>query len=41
MPVRRNNPAIDYRPLGGGDFKRTHRRFIWYYQYEASVYHLP
>jgi hypothetical protein len=42
MPVRRNNPAIDYGPLEDGQFKIKNRRFIWqgrviwYYQYEAS-----
>jgi hypothetical protein len=42
MPVRRNNPAIDYGPIGDGDFKIKHRHFtwqgrvIWYYHYEAS-----
>ncbi|MDR2743004.1 MAG: transposase, partial [Treponema sp.] len=42
MPVSRNNPAINYGPIGDGEFKMKHRRFIWqgrviwYYQYEAS-----
>jgi hypothetical protein len=42
MPVRRNNPVIDYGPLGSGNFKVQNRRFIWqgrviwYYQYEDS-----
>jgi hypothetical protein len=29
MPVRRNNPAINYGPIGDGEFKMKHRRFIW------------
>jgi hypothetical protein len=29
MPVRRSNPAIDYGPVGDGDFKLKHRRFTW------------
>jgi hypothetical protein len=42
MPVRRNNPVIDYGPLGDGDFKVKNHRFIWqgrviwYYQHEVS-----
>jgi transposase len=44
MPVRRSNPAIDYGPIGDGEFKIKNRRFvwqgrvIWYYQYEARGY---
>jgi hypothetical protein len=29
MLVRRNNPVIDYGPLGLGDFKVKKHRFIW------------
>jgi hypothetical protein len=42
MPVRRNNPAIDYGPTGDGEFKIKNRHFtwqgrvIWYYHYEVS-----
>jgi hypothetical protein len=42
MPVRRNDPAIDYGPIGDGESKVKNRRFIWqgrvvwYYQWEAG-----
>ena len=42
MPVRRSNPLIDYRPVSGNDFKKTHRyfiwqgRIIWYYEYKKK-----
>jgi hypothetical protein len=42
VPLRRNNPLIDYRRLGEGDFKKPGRYFlwqgrvIWEYQYERG-----
>ncbi|MDR1625319.1 MAG: hypothetical protein LBT33_02160 [Spirochaetia bacterium] len=42
MPVRRNNPAIEYGPIRDGECKMKNRHFIWrgrvirYYQYEVS-----
>jgi hypothetical protein len=42
IPLRRNNPLIDYRPLSRVDFKKSGRyfmwqgRIIWYYQYERK-----
>jgi hypothetical protein len=42
IPLRRNNPLIDYRPVSGKDFKKSGRyfvwqgRIIWYYQYERG-----
>jgi transposase len=42
VPLRRNNPAIDYRPLAEGDFKKSGRYFlwqgrvIWQYEYERD-----
>lgn len=42
IPLRRNNPAIDYAQLGENNFKQKRRffifqkRIIWYYQYEKE-----
>jgi transposase len=42
IPLKRNNPLIDYRPVSGKDFKKTHKYFIWqgrilwYYEYEKG-----
>jgi transposase len=42
IPLRRNNPLVDYRPLSRADFKKTGRRFmwqgrvIWHYRYEQK-----
>jgi transposase len=42
IPLRRNNPLIDYQPVSRGDFKKTgryfmwQRRIIWYYRYERQ-----
>jgi hypothetical protein len=42
IPLRRNNPLIDYQPVSRADFKKTGRRFmwqrriIWYYRYERK-----
>jgi transposase len=42
IPLRRNNPAIDYRPVSRKDFKKAGRYFVWqgrilwYYQYERN-----
>jgi transposase len=40
IPLKRNNPLIDYRPVSRNDFKKTHTcfiwqgRIIWYYEYK-------
>jgi hypothetical protein len=42
IPLRRNNPAIDYTPLAQPDFKKNlayfvyQKRIIWHYQYEVN-----
>jgi hypothetical protein len=42
IPLKRNNPLIDYRPVSSNDFKKTHTYFIWqgrviwYYEYEKN-----
>jgi transposase len=42
IPLRRNNPAIDYRPVSRKGFKKAGRffmwqgRIIWYYQYKRN-----
>jgi hypothetical protein len=42
IPLRRNNPLIEYRSVSGGDVKKTGRYFmwqgrvIWYYSYERN-----
>jgi transposase len=42
IPLRRNNPMIDYRSVSRKDFKKTARyfirqnRIIWYHQYERK-----
>jgi hypothetical protein len=45
IPLRRNNPLIDYDPLSKTDFKKTikyfiyQNRIIWYYGYDADGKH--
>jgi hypothetical protein len=42
IPLRRNNPLIDYQPVSRGDLKKSGRYFmwqgrvIWYYGYERK-----
>ena len=42
IPLRRNNPAVDYGPLEAGGFKRNlkhftyQKRIIWYYKYSKD-----
>jgi transposase len=42
IPLRRNNPLVDYQPVSHRDFKKTGRYFmwqgrvIWYYEYERK-----
>ena len=42
IPLRRNNPAVDYGPLEAGGFKRNlkhfayQKRMIWYYKYSKD-----
>jgi transposase len=46
IPLKRNNPFIDYSPLERGDFKKEmqyfifQKRIIWYYSYQKENYKL-